>query len=401
MRLRNDIRKAVRVARVEGRTGVADRLVRAAARRFGSAGEQTGLAADDVVDASSTRVPPRRARAEGGPLEVGWVITPPAAGSGGHTTAFRMVQAMEAAGHRCLLFLYDPHGGALADHERVIRTWWPGMRAEVRSVADGLPDLDAHVATAWTTAHVLARHDRAAGARFYLVQDFEPYFYARGSAAALAEETYSFGFQVLAVGHMVAGELRDRFGLDSTVLPFGCDHGTYRVTGSGPRDEVVFYARPGVPRRGYELGVAALELFTRARPDVVVNTFGVQARHLPFPARVHAAVPPARLNELYNRCAAGLALSFTNVSLVAFELLAAGVVPVVNDGPGPRADLDSPFVEWARPTPAAVAAALTRAVDGAAGRPAGLIAASVADTSWRPAERAVVDTIERSCVPVA
>ena len=94
-----------------------------------------------------------------------------------------------------------------------------------------------------------------------------------------------------------------------------------------------------------------------------MHTFGVPARRLPFPAQVHPGMPPAELNGLYNRCADGLALSFTNISLIAAELLAAGAVPVVNDWRGSRADLDNPFVEWARPTPAGLADALERALD--------------------------------------
>ena len=46
------------------------------------------------------------------------------------------------------------------------------------------------------------------GHRFYLAQDYEPYFYGRGSAYELAEDTYRFGFRMLTVGHMVADELQ-------------------------------------------------------------------------------------------------------------------------------------------------------------------------------------------------
>jgi glycosyltransferase involved in cell wall biosynthesis len=392
------VRKAVRTMRTEGLDGVVDRLTRSAVRRFGVEVEPLLLRASDVVDSQHLPTPPAGPTPpRGSGLDIGWVLTPPAAGSGGHTTIFRLVEALEAAGHRCVLYLYDTGTGSLAEREQVIRRWWPRVRAEVRDVADGLPDMDAWVATAWQTAHVLARRGDVRGRRFYLAQDFEPYFYGRGSAYELAEDSYRFGFRMLTVGHMVADELQEHLGLTSTVLPFGCDQDVYRVTNEGARNEVVFYARPGTPRRGFELAVMALEEFSRRRPDVVINTFGVAARRLPFPAVVHSGLHPTELNELYNRCAAGLAMSFTNISLIAYELLAAGVVPVVNDWRGSRADLDNPFVAWSRPTPGALADALVQSVDRAPDVSAQRVTRSVRDVTWGVAHRTVVSAIEAAC----
>jgi hypothetical protein len=398
MTVTTSARKAVRTVQSGGFAGLVERLVRRAARKWDVALEPMILRLSDVADSQLLAAPPEGPmRPHGSSLEIGWVLTPPAPGSGGHTTIFRLVQALEAAGHRCFLYLYDTGVGSLAEREAVIRGWWPQVRAEVRRVDDGLPDMDAWVATAWQTAHVLARHDTMRGKRFYLAQDYEPYFYGRGAEHALAEDTYRFGFRMLTIGGMIAEELQKRFGVASTVLPFGCDHDVYRLTDTGPRNEVVFYARPGAPRRGYELGVLALAEFARRRPHVVINTFGVQARGLPFPARVHAQLTPVELNEMYNRCAAGLALSFTNISLIPYELLAAGAVPVVNDWWGARAVLENDFVAWARPTPQALADALERAVDGSADTSALRVTESVRDVTWRAAKHTFVDAIEKAC----
>ncbi|MGY1733767.1 hypothetical protein ACI798_19845 [Geodermatophilus sp. SYSU D01045] len=389
--------KAVRALRAEGPAGLTERAVRTATRRL-ALGADLGMHPDDVVDSARVVLPPPGpVRPRGTALEVGWVITPPGPTSGGHTTLLRFVEALERAGHRCVLYLYDVGGGPVERHEAMIRARWPRVRAEVRSVADGLPAMDAYVASSWDTAHVLARHGRGTGHRFYLVQDFEPYFYPRGSLYELAEDTYRFGFQVVTVGHMVADELRERFGISPTVAEFGCDTAVYGARDDGPRDGVVLYCRPTTPRRGYELAVLALERFHRLRPEVPIHTFGARVRRLPFPADVHAHRTPAQLNELYQRCAAGLALSFTNISLIAVELLAAGVLPVVNDWRGSRADLDNPFVEWARPTPDGIADGLCRAVDRRAALSTQDVAASVAGLSWDRSERTVVDVIEQVC----
>ena len=390
--------RALGVLRQDGPVGLAERVIRTASRRL-SLGDPLLLRSEDVVDPIRLRpapTGPRRPR--GTPLTIGWVITAPARNSGGHTTLFRFVEALERAGHRCVLHVYDPGGGPVSRYAPSIRAWWPRMRAEIRTVDEGLPSLDAYVATSWETAHVLARRADVTGHRFYLAQDYEPYFYARGSAHQLAEDTYRFGYHVITVGHMVADELRERFGIEAAVAEFGCDTTVYGgCGGDGPANGVVFYCRPATARRGSELGILALERFSRLRPEVPIRTFGAPVRRLPFPAEVHAALSPARIAELYRRSSAGLALSFTNISLTAYELLAAGVVPVVNDWRGSRADLANPHVEWARPTPDDLADALSRAHDRRAGLPPAQIGASVAGMSWRPAEETVRTAVERVC----
>ncbi|MBK5231085.1 MAG: glycosyltransferase family 2 protein, partial [Thermoleophilia bacterium] len=45
----------------------------------------------------------------GEPLHVAWIIPPFSVGGGGHTTIFRMVRALERSGHRCSLWVHDPH----------------------------------------------------------------------------------------------------------------------------------------------------------------------------------------------------------------------------------------------------------------------------------------------------
>lgn len=399
----DNVRKAIAVFRREGTEGVAERLVRRAAKRWGGDAEPMFLRPGDVVDPATVQRPPTRALpGHGTRLVIGWVLTAPGPASGGHTTIFRFVQALEAAGHRCVLYVYDGQGGDASAYLELIRTWWPLVKADVRNVSDlGSEPVDALIATAWPTAHILAASSRVSAVRFYLVQDFEPYFYPRGSAYELAEATYRFGFIPLTVGHMVAGELKARFECEPIVAEFGCDREKYHVIHSDARDAVVFYAKPGVARRGYELALMALALFHDEHPEVEIHTFGIEARRLTFPATVHAHMAPHLLNGLYNRCAAGLALSFTNISLVAFELLAAGVVPVVNDSVWARADLDNPHVAWAQPTPRSLASSLAQALEHHREFGPDAIAQSVAEVSWDPARSTVVDAIERECTHAA
>ncbi|GGN95329.1 hypothetical protein GCM10010112_85490 [Actinoplanes lobatus] len=387
-------REAVRLLRDSGVRGIAQRAARVAYRRLGASELETQIDLDYMADSRDLRLTvPGKRPDRGTPLTVGWICSPPGAGSGGHTTFFRMIEGMEAAGHTCVLYLYDPFRGDLARHERVIRQYWPGVRAEVRSVADGLAPLDAYVASAWETAHVLAARADLPTRRLYFVQDFEPFFYPRGSHYVLAEDTYRFGFRSITVGPMLANLLRDRFGVTAAVANFGIDTNIYGLTNPEPRTGVVFYAKRDVPRRGFLLGLLALREFHRRQPEQPIHIFGDPTVEVPFPAVNHGVLKPAELAALYNDCAAGIAMSFTNLSLVPDEMLACGVVPVMAESEYAKVTLDNPHVRWAHPTAYGLAEALGGIVGG--DRPAPeVVAASVRPTPWDDAKRVTRETIE-------
>jgi O-antigen biosynthesis protein len=387
-------KEAWRVLRDGGPRGLAQRVSRVAYRQLGASSLEFPLDLGDVADSRGLALAtPLQRPVRGAPLTVGWICVPPAPGSGGHTTLFRMVEAAEAAGHTCVLYFYDRFRGEPARHEQVLRKHWPKVQAEVRSVESGLESLDAYVASGWQTAHVLAARSDVPTRRLYLVQDYEPFFYPRGTEYALAEDTYRFGFRCIAVGWMVADILKDKFGVNAEVAEYGCDHSIYRLTNTQHREGVVFFARPGVARRGFELGILALREFSRRHPEQDIHMFGDTSAPVPFPAVKHGVLAPYRLGQLYNECRAGIAMSFTNVSLVPAEMMACGAIPVIGNLRGIRADLNSNHARWAVPTPHALADELCSVVEGLEPTPAE-VAASMQATDWDSARRVVVRAIE-------
>jgi len=385
-----------RVVQSEGGRGLARRLTRAGSRRLGTTQADFALLPGDVADSQKMSLAVPTARPiRGSALTVAWVMTPPGAGSGGHTTTFRLVEAVEQAGHRCVIYLYDRYHGDTGRHEAVIRQHWPAVQGEIRAVRDGIGQTDALVATSWPTAHAVAIHGSAPTRRLYLIQDFEPFFYPRGSDYSLAEDTYRFGFRPITIGNMVADVLRSEIGIEAAVAEFGCDTDVYRLVNRGDRDGVVFYAKPDVPRRGFQVGALALEEFHRRHPEIEIHLFGDSSAHVNFPATRHGVLAPAELSDLFNRCTAGLALSFTNISLSAEEMLACGTIPVVNDSPFVRADLDHPDVVWAFPTPIGLADALSQVVEAPDRlERAAAAAAAIRSDKWKPAQDVAVSIIE-------
>ena len=167
----------------------------------------------------------------------------------------------------------------------------------------------------------------------------------------MAEATYTFGFHGVTAGRWLLERLRREYGMSGDYFDFGRDL-TYALDPSIParqRNGVCFYSRPGTPRRAYELAVLALGLFAKRHPDVEIHVYGTEAKRLPFAVTNHGLQTPEQLNELYNRCVAGLVLSATNVSLVPHEMLAAGCIPVVNDAEHNRIVLDNAHVAYSSP----------------------------------------------------
>lgn len=324
-----------------------------------------------------------------GPQTIAWIMSPPGANSGGHQNIFRFINFLELSGHTVRVYLYstlDPTTPEQAAANIASSSSYPDVKASIETFPDGgIPsDVDAVFATGWETAYRSYR-DQSNAKRFYFVQDFEPLFYPTGAEAVLAENTYRFGFMGITAGDWLARKLRDEYGMHTDSFTFGAENSNYSRVNHERRKAVFFYARPETPRRGFELGAMALDLFARERPESPIILAGQDLRTLriPFAHENPGNIQVGQLNDVYNRCAAGLVLSLTNMSLLPLELLAAGVIPVVNDAPNNRLVSNNPFINYVEPSPRAIADSLIAIVDRAdqqdySARAAG----SVSETTW-------------------
>jgi hypothetical protein len=93
-----------------------------------------------------------------------------------------------------------------------------------------------------------------------------------------------------------------------------------------------------------------LDLFHKKHPEYTINFIGwdVSEYNIPFPHKNLGILDPSELNELYNKCAASLVMSLTNMSLLPLELLSSGCIPVVNDGDNNRLVSNNPFIEYSQ-----------------------------------------------------
>jgi glycosyltransferase involved in cell wall biosynthesis len=348
-----------------------------------------------AADLSQPFQPPVRLAMPGQPVLVNWVTTPPSAGSGGHTTLFRIVRYLEAHGFLNRIYFYDVYRGDHSYYESIVRKYY-GFHGPVARVEEGMADAHAVFATSWQTAYPVF-NSRCTGKRFYFVQDFEPSFYPVGSFSFLAENTYRMGFHAVTAGRWLAQKLSTEFGMCADPFEFGCDTSHYQRFENSKRSGVVFYARREASRRAVELGLMALEILAARHPDIHLHLYGEKMGTLPFRYTDHGRIAPSKLNEIYNQCYAGLSLSMTNTSLVPHEMLAAGCIPVVNDALHNRIVLDNSFVRYTSPYPQALASELEALVTNSDFETLSREAASsVRHSAWDDAGAAVEATLRRA-----
>jgi hypothetical protein len=358
MQLGRRYRQLRKLWTVDGPSGITDRVRRVVAERIAPKNIIMPVRRADVFAADLARPfePVIPKVAPGQPVIVNWVTIPSGPRSGGHTTIFRIIRYLEAHGYVNRLYFYNVYGGDLPYYESILRRDY-NFHGKVASVDDGMEDAHAIVATSWATAYPVF-NSRCAGKRCYFVQDFEPSFYPAGALSLLAENTYRMGFHAITAGRWLAQKLSAEFGMSADAFNFGSDTFCYHRKENSSRNGVVFYARPEAARRGFELGLMAMELFAARHPEIELHFYGNKMGKLPFRFVDHGRIAPQELNDIYNRCYAGLSLSLTNVSLVPHEMLAAGCIPVVNHGVQNEIVLDNPFVRYAPPYPQALASEL-------------------------------------------
>lgn len=340
-----------------------------------------------------------------GPVTIAWIMSPPSPGSGGHQNLFRFINFAERAGHRCIIYFYVNSSMVVnSEHMRqMLRDSgaYPELAAEMKmyDAVEGVsPEVQAIFATSWETAYP-SFLDQSMAKRFYFVQDFEPAFYPQGSQSLLAENTYKFGFHGITAGGWLSHKLNTEYEMKSNYFDFAVDTDIYSVSNFGPRNEVFFYARPSTPRRGFELGLLALEELARKRPNVKISLAGekIDPSQVPFPFNNLTVVSLSELNIIYNRCVAGLVISASNMSLLPLELLASGAVPVVNDAPNNRMVTDNPHIEYVIDTPSAIARKLIELVDSKQNpRKLNEMSASLSGHTWEKSGRQFLEAFEEA-----
>ncbi len=323
-------------------------------------------AIDDVIKADYIHYPyTSPAKKTGEKLKIGWVLSPLSNGAGGQNTIARFARFLQESGHDVTFYIYEnSQAQSLSEAREIMRKSFK-LDIPVKKLKN-YEESDALIATGWETTYPVFNVKTDAH-KFYFVQDFEPYFYGVGSQYVLAENTYKMNFYGITAGPWLTKKVSE-YGMRSDYFEFGADLDIYRPKQKVQKKmKICFYARPVTERRAFEVGVMALDLFKQKHPEYEIEFMGwdVSNFKLPFKFENRGIITHAELAELYHESVDCLVLSLTNVSLLPLELIAAGCIPVMNEGENNRMVLHGKdqYVDYAPTNPIELAEALCKAVE--------------------------------------
>lgn len=273
---------------------------------------------------------------------------PPGKGSGGHNTLFRFSKILSKEGI-AVAFNFDIELRDLDEKRQSHlekQVWdWFGIEIAVVSGAGSLLRARSVMATSWVTAYVI-KNLHIQTECFYFVQDLESQFYPNGSYRQMADATYDFGFSALSAGPWIAQKLEDRGTEVVDHFVFGsfshADCPDFQELKDRGAIRIFLYERSNTDRRGLEVAYLALEKLYSRRQDFVVIAAGDDKEVLKgnFPILKLGILSNEDLQRAICSCQVGVALSYTNKSLLPDEILGHGRVLVTNGGPNSTWGMD-------------------------------------------------------------
>jgi glycosyltransferase involved in cell wall biosynthesis/ubiquinone/menaquinone biosynthesis C-methylase UbiE len=262
-------------------------------------------------------------------LDIAWIIAEPTIGSGGFRNIFRAIKKLSEFGHQLTIYCTGPHDQKtlqlfINDH------FYQLDNVTIKQYNGDMGYHDVGLATLWNTVYVLMQHKNKIKYPFYFVQDYEPLFYPMGSENILAENTYRMGLTHITSGPWPTIRLRNKFQAEADYFRFPVDKGIYNtaLARTNRKKNLIFFAKPEMPRRCYEIGIAALTIVKGTMPDLEITLFGsshVSRDSVPFDCTPVGILDLKGLVTLYRNADLGIVFSTTNPSLVPYEMMACGL----------------------------------------------------------------------------
>ena len=266
-------------------------------------------------------------------LDIAFIVPDPIKGSGGHRNIYRAVKFLKQAGHTLTVYYINTKLNA-SEVKKQVDNWFYDMKDIPFICYDGTMGYhDVCVATWWETSYAMLDNIDHIKYLFNMVQDYEPSFYPMSSQAILAENTYKQDVMFICSGPWVKAFLNKKYNARAEYFQFPVDRKVYNI--SVPRTKrnrnIIFFAKPEMYRRCYEIGIEALKEFHKLDSEVEIILFGSNnIGEVPFPATKLGILPTINdLAELYRNADLGIVFSTTNPSLVPYEMMHCGC-PVVD-----------------------------------------------------------------------
>lgn len=254
--------------------------------------------------------------------------------SGGVMVALQHARILQEAGWDVSLYSID---------EEEEREWYEfeGSRFPVFADREGriLGSVDCGVATMWSTCAWLDEIPSMEH-RAYLVQNYEPDFYASGDPLRMrARETYGYhpGWKYLTVSGWCVDWLRERYGHEAFCLPNGLETSKFydqQRTMDG-KIRILIEGDSSAEHKNVDESFRIVDLLERGKYEIWYMAYHGEPKDWYRVDKFLPQVPYGKVQEVYRQCDILLKSSLLeSFSYPPLEMMASGgfVVAVENDG---------------------------------------------------------------------
>lgn len=262
-------------------------------------------------------------------MRIAWVLPKIIKASGGLRTIFNNIKYLINEGYECHVYIEGDDN--VNELKKIVENDYGVFNLYIHSGWSINENYDLVFGTMWHTLYYIEKL-MFIKKKAYFIQDFEPYFYPMGDNYLLAENTYRFqNYFHLTIGRWLCHKLSVNYGINARYIDFCVDNNIYKpLKNSAKEFAVCFIYQPEKPHRGPFLAVESLKLLKKLLPSIKIYSFGTDnITNLPKDFIHLGILTPNQINELYNKCIAGLCISSSNPSRIPFEMIAAGL-PVVD-----------------------------------------------------------------------
>lgn len=286
-------------------------------------------------------LPERKSKiiSKGDTIRLAWFIPDIGIGSGGHLNIFRFIYLLKKNGIDSDVYVCGgSQWGSSEKVKEIVNKYFFELDSKFFIIDDKFKytkEYDVALATNWQSAYYVRNFEKCSK-KAYFIQDFEPFFYPSGSNYAFAEQTYHFGFYGITAGEWLKEKLSSEYGMVCTSFSFSYDKHLYHFNRKREAEvkRVFFYSRPPTERRGFELGLLALNEFCKKNTyvEIIMAGWDISEYKIPFRHINVGVVKIEDLLDIYSQCDVALILSFTNLSLLPLEVMASGCPVIINEG---------------------------------------------------------------------
>ena len=265
-------------------------------------------------------------------------------GSGGHTSILRLGTYLTELGHQVAYISYKPQNKT--EMTSNAKSNLAGFKGEVLG-PDALSkyNYDIGIATFWLSAYYLWNASNC-NYKAYFIQDYEPDFYPSGDVSSFVKMTYRMGYHMISLGPWNKNRIEKEIGVNVDEIIFPYEPGEYKYeSGWESKFEtkktfnVCVYLKRTEKRGPVLLLMGLEELYKTARArgfKLQISFFGDDKKlryPICIPYRNLGKLGKKELKKLYCESDFGIVFSYTNISLIPFEMMACRCPVVeVNDG---------------------------------------------------------------------